>query len=120
MRGLPALLALALLAPLAAAADEARGRKLFEQCAACHALEAGKTGLGPSLAGLFGRKAGALEEFRYSGPLKRSGIGWTRETIDMLLEDPQKAVPGNRMPFSGMPDKAERADLLDYLEAATK
>jgi cytochrome c2 len=110
----------AALAIDASAADAAHGKQLYEQCAACHALEAGKHGLGPSLAGIVGRKAGSLDDFRYSPLMKRSGITWTRETIDAFIADPQKEVKGNRMPFSGMAQAADREDLLEYLLKAAK
>ncbi len=100
--------------------DAARGEKKFEECAACHALERGVNALGPSLYGVFQRKAAALAEFRYSPALKRSGIVWTAATIDTFIADPQIAVPANRMPYAGMPAAADRADLLAYLQKTFK
>jgi cytochrome c len=100
--------------------DAARGEKKFEECAACHKLNRAEDGLGPSLHGVFGRKAASLAEFHYSGALKRSGITWTPQTLTTFIADPQKEVPNNRMPFAGMPDAAERADLVAYLEKASK
>ncbi len=110
----------AALAMDASAADAAHGKQLYEQCIACHSLKAGEQTLGPSLAGVIGRKAGTLDDFRYSPPMKRSAITWTRETIGSFLADPQKDVPGNRMPFSGMPEAKDRDDLLEYLVQAAK
>jgi len=95
--------------------DPARGEQRFVDCAACHAPQPGVANVGPSLQGVFGRKAGSLADFRYSPALKRSGITWTPETLDAFLADPQKAVPNNRMPYAGMPDIADRADLIAYL-----
>ena len=108
------------LAANAAAADAAHGKQLYEQCAACHALESGKQGLGPSLAGIVGRKAGTLDDFRFSPAMKRSGTTWTRETLSSFLEEPQRDMPGNRMPYSGMPEAKDRDDLLEYLLQATR
>ena len=62
--------------------------------------------VGPSLYGVFDRKAGELADFRYSPALKRSGITWTAQTLDTFLADPQKVVPANRMPYAGMPTRA--------------
>ena len=101
-------------------ADVKRGEKLFEECRACHAVERGINGVGPDLHGVFGRRAAALEEFRYSPALKKSGITWTRQTLDAYVADPQKAVPANRMPYGGMPEAKDRADLLEYLQQAFK
>jgi len=100
--------------------DAARGEKRFEDCVACHSVEPGVNGVGPSLAGMFGRKAGALADFRYSPALKKSGITWTAQTLDTYIADPQKAVPANRMPYAGMPDASDRADLIAYLLKAAK
>jgi cytochrome c len=100
--------------------DAARGEKKFGDCAACHKLEAGANNVGPSLHGLFTRKAGEIADFRYSPAIKRSGIIWSPETLDKFITDPQSLVPGNRMPYAGMAAAADRADLIAYLANATK
>ena len=96
-------------------ADAERGARRFEDCVACHALEKDKESVGPSLYGVFGRKAGEGTEFRYSPALKRSGITWDPASIDTFIADPQATVPGNRMPYAGIADAAARADLIAYL-----
>ena len=100
--------------------DAARGEKRFDECAACHSVERGVNNVGPSLAGIFTRKAGDLPDFRYSPAMKRSGIAWSPQTLDSFVGDPQKLVPANRMPYAGMADAGARADLIAYLREATK
>jgi len=100
--------------------DRSHGQKLFEECRACHALERGVQGVGPDLHGVFGRKAGALDDFRYSPAIKRSGITWTPKTMDAYVADPQKAVPQNRMPYAGMPEARDRTDLITFMQEAFK
>ena len=100
--------------------DPKHGQKLFEECRACHALERGVQGVGPSLHGVFGRRAGELDDFRYSPALKRSGITWTPKALDAYIADPQKAVPANRMPYAGMPEARDRADLIMYMQQVFK
>ena len=122
---LPAHLVLACCLTLAAitsalAADIEKGKVVFERCAACHSLEAGKNEDAPTLRGLFGRKIASIEEFRYSAAMKRRDVVWTQRTLDTFIDDPQAFIPGNRMPFDGLKDKSEREDLLAYLEVATK
>ena len=112
--GLAATLLLAATRVAFADGDAARGEKRFEECVACHALEKGKESVGPDLHGVFGRKAGETD-FRYSPALKRSGIVWSEQTIDTFIGDPQGVVPGNRMPFAGIPEASARADLIAYL-----
>ena len=100
--------------------DAARGEARFTDCAACHKLEAGANNVGPSLHGLFSRKAAEISDFRYSPAMKRSGIAWTPATLEQFITDPQAMVPGNRMPYAGMANAADRADLIAYLQKATK
>ena len=82
--------------------DPARGEKRFEDCVACHSTERGVNNVGPTLYGVFDRKAGEVSDFRYSPALKRSGITWTAQALDAFIADPQKAVPANRMPYAGL------------------
>lgn len=101
--------------------DKTRGQRDFSACAACHSLEPNRNMTGPSLANLWGRKAGTLSSFdRFSDPLKASGIVWRDRTLDQWLTDPQRLVPGNEMPFPGIKDERGRADLLAFLKQATK
>ena len=100
--------------------DAVRGEVQFKECAACHKLAAGVNEVGPSLHGLFSRKAGELADFRYSPAMKRSGVSWTAETLDMYLADPQAFIPANRMPYAGISSAADRADLIAYLQKATQ
>ena len=125
MRATAALLMTLLVAGAAradgdAARGEARGEARFQDCAACHKLEAGANNIGPSLHGIFSRKAGALADFRYSPAIKRSGISWTPETLDKFISDPQAVVPANRMPYAGMANASDRADLIAYLAKASR
>ena len=109
----------ALSQPALAEGDTAKGEKLFKRCAACHSLEAGKKKIGPSLAGVFGRAAGAVEDFKYSKAMVDSGIVWDAETLDKYLERPKKFIPKNKMAFPGLRKVDQRADLIAYLEQAT-
>jgi cytochrome c len=113
----PLLLAVALLFPAAQAGaqDLQHGEKLFTDCRSCHAVQAGVNNVGPSLAGIVGRKAASVEDFRYSPAMKRSGITWDTATLAAFIADPQAVVPGNRMPYAGMPNPKDIADLLAYL-----
>ena len=111
---------LLLVASARADGDAVRGEARFQECAACHKLEAGANEVGPSLHGIFMRKAGELADFRYSPALKRSGIVWTPETVDKYIADPQAMIPANRMPYAGMANASDRADLIAYLVKAAK
>jgi cytochrome c len=100
--------------------DAARGQAKFQDCAACHRLEAGANNVGPSLHGIFARKAGEIVDFRYSPAMKKSGILWTPQMLETFITDPQAMVPANRMPYAGMASASDRADLIAYLQKATQ
>ena len=101
--------------------DAARGRQNFRACAPCHSLEPDRNMTGPSLANLWGRKAGGLSSFeRYSEALKASGIIWDDRSLDGWLTDPDRMVPDNEMPFNGIKDTRVRVDLLAFLKDATR
>lgn len=103
-----------------AGGDPEAGARVFGNCAACHSLEHGRQMTGPSLAELWGRRAGGLPDFlRYSPALKSTGLVWNEMTLDEWLADPRKAVPGNRMTFAGIKDAKARADLIAFLAQAT-
>jgi len=116
------LLTFASLSPvLAESGDASRGRQDFRVCTPCHSLEPDRNMTGPSLANLWGRKAGGLSSFeRYSDALKSSGIVWDDRALDGWLTDPQTMVADNEMPFEGIKDGHVRADLLAFLKDATK
>jgi cytochrome c len=100
--------------------NAARGEARFKECAACHKLDAGANEVGPSLHGIFSRKAGELADFRYSPAMKRSRVTWTAETLDKYIADPQAFIPTNRMPYAGISNASDRADLIAYLQKATQ
>ena len=104
-------------APAALSADAAAGRAVFRKCQACHSLTPGKNGVGPSLAGIVGKKAGSASGYNYSTAMKNSNLTWDAKTLDSYLLDPQKVVPGNKMPFPGLKTDNERRTLIAYLEA---
>ena len=103
-----------------AAGDAERGKAVFVQCRACHSLNPGQNGIGPSLHGLFGRKAATEPDFAYSPFMRRSGIVWTEEALRSYLPDPQAKVPGTKMTFLGISDPKQLDDLIAYLKQATK
>jgi cytochrome c len=118
--------AIALVLPLgsqsfAADGNAARGQRVFGACAACHSLQPDQNMTGPSLAGLWGRKAGTSPSFdRYSPALKSANLIWNDKTLDEWIEDPQHLVPDNQMTFAGIKDGRQRADLLAFLKQVTQ
>jgi len=104
-----------------AAGDKERGARVFRACAACHSLEPRRNLTGPTLSGVWGRKAGALDDFlRYSPALKKSGLIWDEQTLDRWLRSPEALVEGNFMQSEGLKDDRARADLIAFLKAASE
>jgi cytochrome c len=105
----------------AADGNAVRGQKVFRACVACHSLVPDRNMTGPSLAGLWNRKAGTLKSFmRYSPALKSSDIIWDDRTLGEWLRDPQHVIPGNTMTVPGIKDAQQRTDLLAFLKGATQ
>jgi cytochrome c len=100
------------------AGDPERGRQVFQPCRTCHYPEPGFGNYnGPSLTGIFGRKAGTREGFEaYSTALRESGFVWTPELLDAWLASPGEFLADSTMIFVGIPDPQARADLIAYLE----
>lgn len=89
--------------------------KTWTTCAACHSAQ-GAAAIGPPLGGVVGRKAGSAPGFGYSRAMKDANIIWDDKSLSAFLRDPQQAVPGNRMPFAGVPDSSEVTELVKYLK----
>lgn len=87
----------------------------FTQCRTCHSVEPGKNGVGPTLFGIVGSKAGEVPGYSFSPALAGSGIVWDRESLDKWLQGPMKMVPGTKMVIA-QPDPEKRKAIIDYLE----
>jgi cytochrome c len=101
----------------ALAGDAEAGKAAFKKCVVCHAVEAGKSNkAGPTLFGVAGRKAAAIEDYAYSPAMKKFDHVWDTETLDAYLADPRAAVPGTKMIYPGIKNEKERQDIIAYLE----
>ena len=95
----------------------AAGKAAFAMCTGCHVAEAGAPSrAGPNLHGVFGRKAGALDDFAYSDALAGSGLTWDAATLDRYLANPTGTVPGTIMASGAVEDAERRAAIIAYLE----
>jgi cytochrome c len=97
------------------AGNPAAGKAVFAKCAACHSVASGDNRLGPSLAGVVGRKAGTVPGYNYSAALKGSGVTWTPAALDAYLANPRAKIPGIKMVFMGLPKPEDRANMIAYL-----
>ena len=101
---------------ISAAADPvAHGKTLFARCAACHSVEPGKNGVGPSLHAIVGKQSASQAGFTYSPALQGAKLTWDEQTLSAYLENPQAFVKGNKMAFAGLKMPEDRADLIAYL-----
>lgn len=104
--------------------DPAAGQRVFNaQCRSCHTVEqGGRNAVGPNLHGVFGRRAGAVEGFRYSAAMRakaEQGLVWNEDTLRSYLRNPKEVVPGGSMSFAGLRNEQQMADLLAWLRQAT-
>ena len=121
-RILTATLALAFAAALGSGAavaegDAAAGEKVFKKCKTCHTFDPGKKKIGPHLKGVIGRKAGAVEGYKYSKAMAAADIIWDEANLDKYLTKPKAFLKGTKMAFAGLKKEAQRADVIAYLKA---
>ena len=101
----------------ARAQNAAEGEKVFAVCRACHQIgPTAKTGVGPVLNGVIGRKAGTYTGYNYSAANKNSDLTWDEATLEVYLENPQKMVKGTKMTFAGVKDPQKVKDLIAFLK----
>ncbi|WP_372054995.1 c-type cytochrome [Tistrella mobilis] len=107
-------------APALDQASVDRGKRLSENCSACHSLTSSRADMvGPSLSGVIGRKAGAVSGYDYSDAIKSSGLVWTPEEITRFIQDPVGVVPGTKMALGPLsPEEAQ--DVVNYLRSIAR
>ena len=124
MRGIVPGLALATVMGMAAAAipsqaraegDAAAGEHVFARCVVCHSAKAGENKIGPSLAGVFGRKSGSEPGYNYSPAMKSAGITWDEQELDKYLANPGADIHGTKM-LIAVPDAGDRQNVIAYLK----
>lgn len=98
----------------AAAGDAVAGKAAFVRCSSCHSMTPGRMMMGPSLAGVMGRRAGSLPGYRYSPAMAKANVTWSKASLSAFLAAPGKLIPGSRMPAS-VPDKTTRDNIVAYL-----
>ncbi|HEY5791474.1 MAG TPA: c-type cytochrome, partial [Gammaproteobacteria bacterium] len=97
------------------------GPRMFRKCAACHALGPDEPARsGPHLAGLFGRRAGSVDGYRYSSALRRADLVWDGETLrELFARGPDVYLPGTKMPVQKIRDPERLDALIAYLRGLT-
>ena len=84
----------------------------------CHSAQPGDGGgaQGPSLIGVFGRRAGIVPGFPYTDALRGSKLTWGAPTLDRYLAAPTSVVPGTAMAVA-VTAPADRARLVAYFQS---
>jgi cytochrome c len=105
----------AIVSKAEAAGDAAAGEHVFARCMVCHSAKAGENKIGPSLAGVFGRKSGSAPGYNYSPALQSAGITWDEQELDKYLANPPADVHGTKMVIS-VPNAEDRQNVIAYLK----
>ena len=105
----------AIVSKAEAAGDAAAGEHVFARCMVCHSPKAGENKIGPSLAGVFGRKSGSAPGYNYSPALQSAGITWDEQELDKYLANPPADVHGTKMVIS-VPNAEDRQNVIAYLK----
>ncbi|MCC3243914.1 c-type cytochrome [Methylocystis sp. WRRC1] len=99
-----------------AGGDAAAGEKVFAKCKACHQVgEGAKNAVAPQLNGIDGRKAGSVEGYNYSEPMKASGIAWDEASFKEFIKNPKAKVPGTKMIFQGLASDGDQENVWAYI-----
>ena len=100
--------------------DAKKGKRVYNKCKSCHSLAKPKNKIGPHLVGIFGRKAGSVEGYKYSSAMRKSGIVWDEKSLDAYITKPKDFIPGNKMTFVGLKKAKQRADVIAYIKQQQK
>lgn len=100
--------------------DPKKGKRVYNKCKTCHNLTKTKNKIGPHLVGIFGRKAGSVEGYKYSSAMRNSGIVWDEKNMEAYITKPKEFLPGNKMTFAGLKKASQRADVMAYMKQQQK
>ena len=87
----------------------------FNSCSVCHSVKPGENRIGPTLAGVFSRKAGSVSGANYSPAMQSAEITWNEANLRRYIRDPHAVVPGGTMPNPGL-DAAQTQAVVNYLK----
>ncbi len=91
------------------------GEELYKRrCGGCHSLDNNR--IGPRHRGVYGRKAGAVVDFRYSKALRNLDVIWTDQTLNEWLVNPTAFARGTSMGFR-LKKAEERNAIIEYLKS---
>lgn len=102
--------------------DAAAGEAVFrQQCRACHQIgENARNGVGPHLNGIFGRRAGSIEGFRYSNAYRTPPTNektWSEENFRVYIRNPREVTPGTNMAYAGLRNEDQITNMIAYLRS---
>ena len=106
------------IAQLLAMGDLAHGQKVFKKCSACHMIVSdGKNMIGPNLWSVFGRKAGSVDDYKYSKAMVAYGKEWNFKEMNAYLIKPQAYIKGTKMAFAGLRKEKDRASVILFMNS---
>lgn len=106
---------------LLAKADVSAGEKQAHVCSSCHTFDkGGAKKMGPNLWGIVNSGIAQSSGYAYSDALKaKAGQKWTYDALDRYLFNPKDFAPGDKMPFGGIRNAQDRANLIAWMRTQT-
>ncbi|MGZ5938380.1 MAG: c-type cytochrome [Rhizomicrobium sp.] len=102
--------------PLPAAAPPDGATLFKQQCGTCHTSnETDPVRQGPSLFKVVGRRAGSMDDFKYSSGFAKADFVWDAARIDAWITNPQAMIPGAVMAYRQSKPEV-RAAIIAYLK----
>ena len=112
--------------------DATKGKSVFNQCMACHALD--HAVVGPPLGGVIGRPAGSVSGYSYSELMKAAGAAglvWSDAEIVDYLKNPTtyltdyvkgkgKTATGSSKMVYMLANETQRKNVVAYLDTTKK
>lgn len=96
--------------------DPSAGAEAFKTyCGQCHELTPGLNRRAPNLKGIYGSKAGSLDDYEYSAQIKQSGLLWNEKNLIRYMMGPKKMFSDTKMLVDQFPDDTKAKDIVAFL-----
>lgn len=101
-----------------AGGDASKGAGVYKKkCLFCHPTKPGVHKMGPSLAAMFGRRAGTVPGYHKYKGLKDSDIVWDESNMDKWLANPKKFLGRRTSMVYKLKNAKKRTNVIEYMKS---